>query len=129
MLLLHINPSGRHPDAIQDPADAEGAVLPICALPNFVEEADMLAWAGVGFGRSNTLLIMNSLRHLGAGTEGLKKVRFWGLVMAKEADYYIAEAQTEAPGETDADNPLFEALGSGANTFAYWVLVMCFLTR
>ena len=41
--------------------------------------------------------------------------------MGTDADYYIAEAQTEAPGEGDPENPLFEALGSGANTFAYWV--------
>merc|ERR1712008_581244 len=39
-------------ETIQDPTDEEGGLLPICALPNFMEECEMLSWAGVGFSES-----------------------------------------------------------------------------
>ncbi|CAD7928651.1 unnamed protein product [Amoebophrya sp. A25] len=104
-----------------DPKDEEGNLLPICALPNFCEENDLLNWAGVGFGSGKANSVMNSLRHFAATTEGLKKVRFWGKICGSEADYYVAEGQLEAAGEEDPENPMFEPLGTGANTFAYWV--------
>lgn len=46
----------------------------ICALPNFLDENDVLNWAGVGFSSGKAAAIMNSLRHFAATTEGLKKV-------------------------------------------------------
>ena len=33
----------------------------------------------------------------------------------------MAEGQLEAGGDPDEENPAFEPLGTGANTFAYWV--------
>eukprot|EP00392_Amoebophrya_sp_AT5.2_P005674 g5684.t1 len=104
-----------------DPKDEEGGLLPICALPNFLDENDVLNWAGVGFSSGKAAAIMNSLRHFAATTEGLKKVRFWGKILGSGADYYVAEGQLDAPGEEDPENPAFEPLGTGANTFAYWV--------
>lgn len=49
----------------------------ICALPNFVAEADMLRWAGIGFSSGKTQKIMDALRHFASKEEGLKKVGYF----------------------------------------------------
>ena len=60
------------------------------------------------------------------GLSLLNQVRFWGKILGSGADYYVAEGQLDAPGEEDPENPAFEPLGTGANTFAYWVLLYSF---
>jgi hypothetical protein len=35
-----------------------------CLLPNFVEQAECLEWAGIGFGEETTFLIQKSLKRL-----------------------------------------------------------------
>eukprot|EP00397_Hematodinium_sp_SG-2012_P031031 GEMP01032909.1.p1 GENE.GEMP01032909.1~~GEMP01032909.1.p1 ORF type:complete len:416 (+),score=82.39 GEMP01032909.1:137-1384(+) len=104
---------------MQQPVDDEGTVKPLCAVPNFLEEAAMFESAGYGFGPFN-YSILCALRRLAANTEGLKKIRLWGKVLGSGKDYWIAEGVLVAPGEATED-PLFEPQGTGANFYSYWV--------
>jgi len=105
------------------PADEEGTAVPVCAIPDFVEEAEMLSWAGVGFGEVESYKVMCSLRNLAAKEKdaGLIKLRFWGKVFGTDADYYVAEAQRDGGGEEGEEDPDAEPAGTGANQYAYYV--------
>jgi len=103
------------------PANEEGKALEVpCAVPDFNEEAEMFASAGVGLGQAESYKVMCSLRNMAAKLEGYEKVRFWGKIFGTQADYYVAEAlggDGEAPeGEEEIDPP-----GSGVNQFTYFV--------
>jgi len=108
---------------LKDPSagDGEGGGPVNCAVPNFMEEAEMFEWASVGFGASESYQIMMSLRKL-ASTEDPppKKLRLWGKILGSEKDYLVAEGQMEGGGEGGED-PEIEPNGSGANTYTYWV--------
>lgn len=105
------------------PQEGEGGPKAVCAIPDFLEEAVMLEWAGVGFGELESYQIMCSLRKLAADqeAEGIKKLRFWGKILGTGADYYVAEAALEAAGEPDENDPDFEPQGTGANAMTFWV--------
>eukprot|EP00746_Dinoflagellata_sp_MGD_P161131 gnl/MRDRNA2_/MRDRNA2_88174_c0_seq1.p1 gnl/MRDRNA2_/MRDRNA2_88174_c0~~gnl/MRDRNA2_/MRDRNA2_88174_c0_seq1.p1 ORF type:complete len:442 (-),score=136.45 gnl/MRDRNA2_/MRDRNA2_88174_c0_seq1:247-1572(-) len=105
------------------PQEGEGGPKTVCAIPDFMEEASMLEWAGVGFGELESYQIMCSLRKLAAdaGEDGILKLRFWGKIFCTNADYYVAEGQMEAAGEPDENDPDFEPQGTGANAFTFWV--------
>jgi len=105
------------------PQEGEGGPKAVCAIPDFLEEAAMLEWAGVGFGELESYQIMCSLRKLAADAEaeGIKKLRFWGKILGTNADYYVAEGQLEAAGDPDENDPDFEPSGAGANAFTFWV--------
>lgn len=106
------------------PADEGAAPVPVCAVPNFVEEAELLSWAGVGFGEVESYKIMCSLRNLAAKEKdaGLSKLRFWGKVLGTDADYYVAEAQREGGGGGDEEpDPDAEPSGQGVNQYTYYV--------
>lgn len=51
-----------------------------CVIPNFVEHADMLQWAGVGFGEETTLLIQKSVKRLAVAT-GASQLKFFGKIL------------------------------------------------
>merc|ERR1719262_636264 len=105
------------------PQEGEGGPKTVCAIPDFMEESQMLGWAGVGFGDFESYQIMCSLRKLAADNEGegIQKLRFWGKILCTEQDYYVAEAQLEAAGEPDENDPDFEPQGTGGNAFVFWV--------
>jgi len=112
----------------QVPTTGEGGeVAPVCAIPDFMEEAEMLSWAGAGFGELESYKIMCSLRKLADKQKdlGLVKLRLWGKVLGTHRDYYVAEAQRDGGGEGeggeegDPDPP--EASGIGANAYTYFV--------
>ncbi|CEM16903.1 unnamed protein product [Vitrella brassicaformis CCMP3155] len=101
------------------PAGEDGSALPVPSLPNFMEEAAILEWAGVGFSKTETYRLACSLRRLGANTPGLQSLRFWGKILGTERDYYVAEGQIE--GIDESADPEVEARGTGVNTYTYWV--------
>jgi len=105
------------------PVDEEGGAIPVCAIPDFVEEAEMLSWAGVGFGEIESYKVMCSLRNLAAKEKdaGLVKLRFWGKVFGQDADYYVAEAQRDGGGEEGEEDPDAEPAGTGVNQYTYYV--------
>eukprot|EP00931_Biecheleriopsis_adriatica_P088793 TRINITY_DN63027_c0_g1_i1.p1 TRINITY_DN63027_c0_g1~~TRINITY_DN63027_c0_g1_i1.p1 ORF type:complete len:438 (+),score=136.87 TRINITY_DN63027_c0_g1_i1:91-1404(+) len=103
--------------------EEEGTEVPVCAIPDFVEDAETLSWAGVGLGDVESYKVMCSLRNLAAKEKdaGITKLRFWGKVLGTEADYYVAEAVREGGGEEEDADPDAEKSGEGANQFTYYV--------
>jgi radial spoke head protein 4A len=71
-----------------------------CTIPDFMADADMLAWAGVGFGDLESYKIMCSMRNLATREEvttaGYKSMRLWGKILGLEKDYYVVEAERDA---------------------------------
>lgn len=97
------------------------------SVRNFVEDAAMFAWAGVGFGQQESYHIAMSLTKLASDTPSIEKLRLWGKILGTEGDYYIAEGLLESktgtpppvlPGTPEYD---VEPRGEGANSFTYWV--------
>eukprot|EP00449_Zooxanthella_nutricula_P005593 CAMPEP_0198516006 /NCGR_PEP_ID=MMETSP1462-20131121/17653_1 /TAXON_ID=1333877 /ORGANISM="Brandtodinium nutriculum, Strain RCC3387" /LENGTH=498 /DNA_ID=CAMNT_0044245519 /DNA_START=78 /DNA_END=1574 /DNA_ORIENTATION=- len=110
------------------PSDPTAAPKVLCAVHNFMEDAAMFEWAGVGFGKQETFHIAMSLRKLAADNESLDKLRLWGKILGISSDYYVAEGVLKAtpggaakpalPGSPEDD---VEPQGEGANTWCYWV--------
>mmetsp|Transcript_91211 Transcript_91211/g.162446 ORF Transcript_91211/g.162446 Transcript_91211/m.162446 type:complete len:490 (+) Transcript_91211:51-1520(+) len=107
--------------------DATTAPKVLGFVQNYLEDAAMFEWAGVGFGRQESFHIGMSLRKLAAETPGLESLRLWGKILGTQGDYYVAEgtlglapSATEPviPGTPDDD---VEIRGQGANTWIYWV--------
>jgi len=96
-------------------------------VQNYLEDAVMFEWAGVGFGGQESFHVAMSLRKLAAETPGLESLRLWGKVMGIEGDYYVAEGTLEMPPSSEPPampgTPEFnvEPRGQGANTCIYWV--------
>jgi len=87
------------------------------AVPDLMAQAAMWEWAGVSFGREATYRLFLSLKQL-AATQGAA-FRFWGKLITRAGDYYVAETRTaENPAEGDQR---FEMEGSeGPNKYTYW---------
>lgn len=107
--------------------DAEPPELtPVGNVPNFLEEARIYQWAGIGFSEQETYLIQKSLKDLST-TSTASQVKFWGKIHGTKQDYFIAEGilegEDEVPeGEEEVEKPKdFEARGTGVNKFTYWV--------
>lgn len=104
------------------PSDESGP-LAVCAIPDYVEDAEMFSWAGVGLGEMESYKVQCSLRNMAAAQlEGYTKVRFWGKILGTDADYYVAEAEKDGGDGEEAEDPDQEASGSpGTNFFIYFV--------
>jgi radial spoke head protein 4A len=107
-------------------------------ISELLDDATLWESAGVGFGEVGTYLLFRSLQLL-AGREGDEcVVRFWGKILGRHGDYFIAQAKTET---TSAPDPLevnpdseqkegfqlkdivkdFDAEGlDGPNRYTYW---------
>jgi radial spoke head protein 4A len=101
----------------QTPTEPTGAVKLLCDVENFLENAAMFKWAGVGFGSQTTYQLQMSMRTLAASTPGLTKLRIWGKILGTGGDYYILEGSFTGIGQS---NGAVEARGVGANTYCYW---------
>lgn len=79
------------------PADAPPPPKPL-KIPDFLEEAQVLEWAGVDLGRTETLKIALSLHQLSQQLDEAGRpypflsIRFWGKIFGLSADYWVAEA-------------------------------------
>jgi len=94
------------------------------AVPDYNEDADVLQWAGVGFGDLESYKIKCALRNLAYKQQeaGYTRIRLWGKVLGTDADYYVAEAWKEGDmGDVDEENPDAEVSGVGANKYVYLV--------
>jgi radial spoke head protein 4A len=92
-------------------------------VPDFCEEAEMLQWAGLGFGELESYKVKCSLRNLAIkqAEAGYTKIRLWGKMLGSEADYYVAEAAKADPDAVDDENASWEPTGVGANMYSYLV--------
>uniref|UniRef100_A0A7S1SDH7 Radial spokehead-like protein n=1 Tax=Alexandrium catenella TaxID=2925 RepID=A0A7S1SDH7_ALECA len=111
----------RQLDAV--PKDEGGEPVQVCSIPNYMEEAEMLSWAGVGFGELESYRVMCSLRNLAnkEAEAGLTKLRFWGKILGTGSDYYVAEAQ-RGQGDLPEGEEEMEVPGTpGVNLYLYYV--------
>jgi len=114
---------------VRPPSDPTAAPKVLCAVQNFLEDAAMFEWAGVGFSKQESFHIALSLRKLAAEVPALERLRLWGKVLGTGGDYYVAEGTLKQPeGAAPAEPALpgtpeydVEPHGEGANTWAYWV--------
>lgn len=117
---------------VRQPSEPTAAPKVLGMVQNFLEDAAMLRWAGIGFSQQESYHISLSLRSLASETSSIESLRFWGKVLGTEEDYLVAEGVLKSiPKAPDAaekapilpDSPEFdvEPRGEGANTFIYWV--------
>lgn len=88
-------------------------------MPNFVEEAAMLEWAGVYFGEEEAFKVQKSVKKL-AVMSGASVLRVWGKIWGTEKDYLIVEGVLNRQEEKPVDATQ-EPRGEGCNRFVYWV--------
>lgn len=109
------------------PEDESGPVA-VCAVPDFMEDARMLSWAGLSYGEVESYQLMCSMRKLAFQEQDkvtMNSLRFWGKMLGTHADYYVVEVRRpEGDGREDEeendDRP--EMPGKpGANFHAYFV--------
>lgn len=96
-----------------------------CELTDFMSDASVLSWAGVGFGEQESYKIMCSLRRLAlaekaSGANGIKSLRFWGKLLGTDLDYYVAEAG-RGGGAAHNDERIEVPGEEGANKYLYYV--------
>jgi radial spoke head protein 4A len=112
---------------------AAGALFdgaPTVHTQDLPDEASMLEWACVGFGKSETYRLHLSIQKLAAQTKAAN-MRLWGKITGTQSDYYVAEGEVNDP-TTPADprveepritlgNPAKTGNDTTANKFTYWV--------
>lgn len=111
---------------LNDIPKEEDAPVQVCTIPDFVGDAEMLSWTGLGFGEMESYKVMCSLRNLAFKERdaGINKLSFWGKILGTDADYYVAQAQREGGAgvdEAEGADPDSEPSGTGANLFTYHV--------
>lgn len=115
---------------VRPPSDPTAAPKVLAAVQNFMEDAAMFEWAGVGFGKQESFHIAMSLRKLASEYEYLDRLRLWGKILGTGGDYYVAEGRLlegptpgvkpALPGSPEYD---VEPSGEGANLNTYWVSI------
>lgn len=103
-------------DGEEEEEEEEPEKLPI---PNFMQQASLLSWAGVSLGEEETYRLMLSIQQLTTKKE-LQQVRFWGKIFGTKADYYVVEGKLDEYGEEE-ETPRLEPMGTGANEYVYFV--------
>ena len=59
-------------------------------LPNIPKVLSMLEWAGLGFGSEESFRLSTSMKNLAMATEA-NNLRFWGKILCRNGDLYVAE--------------------------------------
>jgi hypothetical protein len=111
------------PRAAEAGADADDTPEPATAgkLANLLADAEVMQWAGVSFGDTETYRLQASLTKLSVSS-GSDKLRLWGRVYGTLSDYYVAEGFVAGADDDEGEKPKgFEERGSGVNEFVYWV--------
>jgi len=95
---------------------AEAAV----GVPDLVDDANAMEWAGVSFGRGETYRLYLSMKKLAETLPGdVAKLRFFGKITTRGKPYYVVEGLSDSDQE-GIDESKQEGR-SGANKYAYWV--------
>lgn len=90
-----------------------------CVIPNFVEHAEMLEWAGIGFGDNVSYMIQKSLKRL-AKMSGAKSIQLFGKILGSQSDYWVAQGVLTETEEVPT-NKIQEQRGKGVNATVFWV--------
>mmetsp|Transcript_43689 Transcript_43689/g.57885 ORF Transcript_43689/g.57885 Transcript_43689/m.57885 type:complete len:103 (+) Transcript_43689:419-727(+) len=79
----------------------------------------MLEWAGISFGKENTLRLQKSIKRL-AIMSGAEVLRFGGKIFGSQQDYWIAIGRLPQAEEAQKDSEA-ESRGKGVNETVFWV--------
>ena len=90
-----------------------------CVISNFVEQAEWLEYAGIGFGEDRTLLIQKAIKRL-VKTSGASSLKFFGRILCTEQDYWVAQGVMNQAEEAPLSSNQ-EPRGKGINATVYWV--------
>lgn len=89
-----------------------------CCVGNFPEHAEMLEWAGIGFGEEVSFLIQKSLKRLAAAS-GASELKLFGKVYGTNSDYWVAQGVLKEEEESPSKSQ--EKRGAGTNSTVFWV--------
>ena len=59
-------------------------------IPNLMDQAQMLEWAGINFGEDNVFMLQKSLKRL-AVMSGATSLKFFGKIFGTQKDYWVAQ--------------------------------------
>ena len=90
-----------------------------CIIPNYLDSAQMLEWAGIGFGEDRNFLIQKSLQRL-AVVSGCSQIKLFGKILCSKSDYWVAQGVLTGEEETPT-NKKQEKRGQGVNATVFWV--------
>lgn len=62
-------------------------------VPDIMGEANLLNWSGVSLGEAEVCKVMLSIRELAKSHPEFKSVRFFGKILARNSDYFVAECE------------------------------------
>lgn len=88
------------------------------AMPNWQEMAEMLEWAGYGFGDEFNHQLGYSMKRLGQ-MSGASALSFFGKIYGTQQDYIICSGKLDS-NDKSKDSKV-EAAGDGTNTITFWV--------
>ena len=114
--------AGLFPKAAEAAEGDEDAAEPTTAgkISNLHADSEVLEWAGVSFGDTETYRLQVSLTRLCIMTSS-ERMRLWGKIYGTSSDYYIAEGFVAAEDDGSEKPKGFEERGTGVNTNVYWV--------
>lgn len=89
-------------------------------FPDLMDEANLMEWAGISFGRAETYRLYLSIKKFAETVPGdVERLRFFGKISTRGLPYYIIEGLT-VEDEEDTD-PLKKEGKDGANKYTYWI--------
>lgn len=100
-------------------SEDEAPTDPVTGVADLLDEANMFEWAGLGFSKGETFRLSLALQRL-AQTNSTVNMRFWGKILGRGADYYIAEG--ELPSAYEPEDPEAEEGATGVNKLTYWAM-------
>lgn len=88
-------------------------------FPDILEEAALLEWAGISFGRSEAYRLYLSIKKFSLSVPAeVERLRFFGRLTTRSSPYYVIEGLN--PEDEEADESKQEGR-NGANKYSYWV--------
>ncbi|RYG59057.1 hypothetical protein EON64_20635, partial [archaeon] len=89
-------------------------------IPDLLEEASLLDWAGLSVGRGDLYRLFLSIKKLAETLSGdVERLRWVGRVSTRGRPYYVVEGV--APDEEEGVDEAKQEGKAGANKYAYWV--------
>ena len=93
--------------------------LPV-TIPDLVDEANLLEWAGISFGKGDVYRLYLSVKKLAETLPGdVGRLRLFGKISTRSSPYYIVEGLSD--GDPEGVDPTKQEGKEGANKYVYWV--------
>lgn len=89
-------------------------------FPDILEEAALLEWAGISFGRSEAYRLYLSIKKFSQSLSAdVERLRFFGRISTRNAPYFVIEGIN--PEDEEGADELLQEGRNGANKYSYWV--------